>query len=370
MNQRSNDYFVKINPQFLFNTQGIFKSYFTPWVYLYLKLEKNMLISKQIHNEFKINQKDLVEFFMVDRATIYRAIKELMNFGVLSKSGSKYRIFDEQSIINQKSRLYQENLVNLIDSSDTDTDEELPETEQTKVTSLDKLPEYIQIFQNEFLKLRIDVLESEDILKDYSRTVIKIIEIYYYLIACNKLCLLPGIDKLESDETQTSISRNLKHDNRFTNMMLGVLSKINYIEQYENGGIVTIKKKITGYFSSDVNTDRALRVTSFENRMGTEQPVEEVNTVNCRNGYEVASEDTFDFVSSFSGNQDNHKDTNKEVKANESEDRVAEEVTNQERLGYLFDMSKGEVEIFIDKAIERNIPEEEVEIWLQNNRAA
>ena len=54
----------------------------------------------------------------------------------------------------------------------------------------------------------------------------------------------------------------------------------------------------------------------------------------------------------------------------ESENRVAKDVTNQERLGYIFSMSKGDVDKFINKASEGNIPEEEVHMWLQNNQAA
>lgn len=360
MKERSNDYFVKINPQFLFNTQGIFKSYFTPWVYLYLKLEKNMLISKQIHNEFKINQKDLVEFFMVDRATIYRAIKELMNFGVLSKSGSKYRIFDEQSIINQRLRLNKANLGNLISSPDTGEDAEMHGTVHLKLTSLAKLPEFIQIYQNQFLKLRNEVLSVEEKFKDYPRSVIKIIEIYYYLIACNRHCLLLDIDTLESDETQTSISKNLNHDNRFTRAMLDVLHKIDYIAIYENGSMATIKKRISGMIS--------------QNYIGSS--IEKINprveAMKDRTGYKeiIETDDTFDFANSFSGNQDKIKEVSKEVESIESVNQVAEEVTFQERLGYLFNISKGDVDKFINKASEGNIPEEEVHMWLQNNQAA
>lgn len=356
MNQRSNDYFVKINPQFLFNTQGIFKSYFTPWVYLYLKLEKNMLISKQIHNEFKINQKDLAEFFMVNRTTIYRAIHELLTIGCIVKSGNKYRIYDEQPIINLVLRQNKAKLVSINDiaESDSNSNEEIQNEEQTKETSLDNLPEFIKVYQNEFLKLRTDVLNVEEMFKEYPRTVIKIIEIYYYLIACNRLCLLPDIDLLESEETRTSISRNLNHDNRLTRAMLDVLHNLDYIAIYKNGSMATLKKKITGNFSSGVNNERALRINSIESKLTAVQP----------------EEDTFDFAGSFSGNQEKLKDVNTIVKTNRSEDIVAEEVTNQERLGYLFDMCKKDVDKFIEKANELNIPEEEVDIWLQNNRAA
>lgn len=376
MNQRSNDYFVKINPQFLFNTQGMFKSYFTPWVYLYLKLEKNMLISKQIHNEFKINQKDLAEFFMVNRTTIYRAIHELLTIGCIVKSGNKYRIYDEQPIINLVLRQNKAKLISINDIAESDSNEEIQNEEQTKETSLDKLPEFIKVYQNEFLKLRTDVLNVEENFKEYPRTVIKIIEIYYYLIACNRHCLLPDIDLLESEETRTSICRNLNHDNRLTRAMLDVLHNLDYIAIYKNGSMATIKKKITGNISSGVNNERTVRANSFDKRMATEHQTEEVkrayhgHCLNEASNEAVAFEDTFDFAGSFSGNQEKPKDVNTIVKTNRSEDIVAEEVTYQERLGYMFDMCKKNVDKFIEKANELNIPEEEVDIWLQNNRAA
>jgi len=111
------------------------------------------------------------------------------------------------------------------------------------------------------------------------------------------------------------------------------------------------------------------RVPSMDHRIATGHLKEDINAVNSRNAFEV-EEDTFDFANSFSGNQDRLKKINAKVKSNETEDKVAEEVPNQERLGYLFVMSKGDIDKFIAKAAERNIPEEEVDIWLQNNQAA
>lgn len=375
MTNRSNDYFVKINPHFLFDTFEIFKSYFTPWVYLYLKLEKNFLITKPIHNEFKIINKDLCEFFMVDRSTIYRSIQELIKYKLLEKTGSKYKISDEDHFINRlkldNQAKHDEQLV-LNEKALNFPDENLKDGGQTGYKLLEKLPEFIMIYQNEFLKLRSEVPTADVSLKKYPRSIIKIIEIYYFLTSSNRHCLLEDIDILECDETQTSISRKLKHDNRFTNVMLHVLYKLDYIELYEVGRMATIKKKITGYFHQDVET----RISPLNNK-----------TNNLADKYD--KEDSFEEEhpkvateedrALFDNAESNYlHDINTETKLNaalmksqtESITQKAEPVSVEERLGYIYMISKNDIEVFGQKAMDQGIPFDDIALWLENNNMA
>lgn len=384
MTNRSNDYFVKMNPHFLFDTFGLFKSYFTPWVYLYLKLDKNFLITKPVHNEFKIINKDLCEFFMVDRSTIYRSIQELLKLGLLKKSEGKYKIFDEKHLIDRitlENQIKHDEQLVLNEKALNFPDENLKDGGQTGYKLLEKLPEFIMIYQNEFLKLRSEVPTADVSLKKYPRSIIKIIEIYYFLTSSNRHCLLEDIDILECNETQTSISRKLKHDNRFTNVMLHVLYKLDYIELYEEGRMATIKKKISGYFHQDVET----RISPLNNKtehvddkfIEEKYSEEEFPMVKSKEEHpkEATVEDNSsiaDFECDFSNDIKPESNITPPVKNTEAESitRNVKPVPAQERLGYIYMMCNNDIEEFEQKALNQGIEFEEIELWLENNKLA
>lgn len=387
MKERNYIYSVKMNPHFLFNTFEIFNSYFTSWMYLYIKLDKNMLIEKENHNLFKIKMNELSDFFMINRATTYRAIKELIKYGLLEKVGNKYRIFDEEPFIERlKPEINTNPEIQQISNENELVDFHEKINTDTKVLNktLEKFPQFIMINQLEFLNLRYKVLNSDINYKDYPRTVIKIIEMYYFLTAKNNHCLLNNnkfVEILDSEETQTSITRKLSHDNRFTKGMLDMLHLIDYIELDKDGSIRTVRKIMNGFNAKELYLEINSKNDRLKNKsegFQKDMPLDDVKQYEFSDSEINQAEENFDSIpnesidiaSSYSADKNNLVDINLNSKKSKSEIRNVKPVPVQERLEYIYMTSKNDTEIFEQKAMNQGIAFEEIQLWLKNNNMA
>ena len=87
MNEKSEKYHIKVPVDFLFGTIKLFKSKYTKWVYIYLKLKFNFYLFNKPNTPYKINVNEIAEFFGINRATAFDCIKELWRHMLLKKSG-------------------------------------------------------------------------------------------------------------------------------------------------------------------------------------------------------------------------------------------------------------------------------------------
>ena len=94
--KKKNDlHHIRIKPELLFDLDKNFKSEFTPWVYLFLKLKFNYYVTKAPHIYYKINLRYIIYKFNISSDTVYRIINELTEFGLIEKQNGKYRLKDE-----------------------------------------------------------------------------------------------------------------------------------------------------------------------------------------------------------------------------------------------------------------------------------
>lgn len=207
--KKKDTHFIKIKPELLFDLDKNFKSEFTPWVYLYLKLKYIWYMAKSPNLFYKIRLSEISDEFKMNNSTTHRAMTELINFGLIRKQNSKYCVKYECTFFPK-----------------------------VIVAPEDTILEFIKINYNAFEEL-IGTLRSE---LGSSEMIIKTLRVYYYLILKNKHCLTEKF-KLESEETQSSLSRKLKHDSRTIKLALSVLESLGYIDIID-GRLTTIIKPV------------------------------------------------------------------------------------------------------------------------------
>ncbi|MBP9096533.1 MAG: winged helix-turn-helix transcriptional regulator [Ignavibacteria bacterium] len=211
MKPKKDKYHIQIKTDFLLNSYDQFKSEYTPWVYVFLKLKCNYYM-KYTPNSFDeiMPRKKIADFFDVNESTIHHAFKELIANGLLQKQGSKYRLIKEDNLINT---YRQQNNI-----------------EKAKIV------DFIQIHFNDFYKFA-DALFKERPKPNTQRLVIKALRIYYYLYTQNRHLFKNEIGKFDSSESQSSISRNLKHDPTTVKAALKMLEDAGYIKLESENGI-------------------------------------------------------------------------------------------------------------------------------------
>ncbi len=187
MEKKSNDYFVQIEQDFLFDKEKIYKSRFTPWIYLYLKLEYNIFIHKQTSKYVRLKANDIKELFGIDKSTVYACIDELGKDGLLSKSKrDSYKVFSEKNRYSRK--------------------------EKSK---------FIKVFKNQFIELF-----------EIGGSVLEAL-IYYYMIQHNRHYAFER-ELLECEITQTQLVKILHKDSRDVKKALQFLINAGFIKKNEN----------------------------------------------------------------------------------------------------------------------------------------
>lgn len=209
MTTYKDDYHTRIKPEFLFDVNDVFKSNYTPWVYVYIKILKNPFYKKPSDFTFNLNVNEIADLFDTNPDTIYTCINDLERVRMIEKQGPKYKLF--------------------------------PDTNYC--ASIEGYRPYIEIYRDTFhTQLReFKFKVPED--KDNRGLLAKVIKVYYYLINANGHCLL---DKpvVESFKTQSSLSRELKMDSRTTKRVLAILESTGYIKYNDKNSILTIDKDL------------------------------------------------------------------------------------------------------------------------------
>ena len=204
------EYFVPIKLEFLLDTYKQFKSEYTPWIYLILKIKNYYYMTKAPNVMYQIDRTKIAQFLEVNESTIHHCFKELVSAGLLEKSKSKYRLRKEDAFINTYERL-----------NNIDTKKKL---------------KFLQIFGNDFFKFSNDVYKVQT-RPHMQRMVIKALRIFYYLYADNRHCYNIETGIVESTESQSSIARNLKHDPTTVKAALKMLEEAGYIKLDSTNGI-------------------------------------------------------------------------------------------------------------------------------------
>lgn len=189
MKKKKNNYFVPIDTDFLFNKNNIFKSRYTPWIYLYLKLEYNYYIQKLPNKTISLKTDTIAEFFNIDRSTVHRVVNELVVHGLLNrKERNSYVLYSERGKYSDE---YENN--------------------------------YLKVFKN----LLISIFQNGATIDDAA--------VYYYMIQNNRHYAF-DFNYLESDLTQTKISKALHFDSRKTKGILAKLLKLGLLQLDEESG--------------------------------------------------------------------------------------------------------------------------------------
>ncbi|MFZ4589419.1 MAG: hypothetical protein ACOYN6_00345 [Ignavibacteria bacterium] len=216
MKEIKDTYYIKIKPEFLFDEYDVFKSGYTPWVYLALKFKYKYYLDKAPHKTFTVDAKTMANYYATTPATIYEALNELETAGLLIKKQRKYQLVDE-SVYLTKFR-------------------------KVDIEEVTKYPKFILFYQNAFDDL-LSVLKREILPTGKNKRLIFSLNVYYYLMVSNRHCLLKKVPLLESDLTQTSLEKEIGPDHRVLKVLLGVLNDTGYIK-VEPGKIFTLNKKI------------------------------------------------------------------------------------------------------------------------------
>lgn len=189
MEKKKNNYFVPIDADFLFNKNNTFKSRYTPWIYLYLKLEYNYYIQKLPNKTISLKTDTIAEFFDIDRSTVHRAVNELVTHGLLNrKERNSYVLYSERGKYCNE---YENN--------------------------------YLKVFKNLFISIFHNGATIDDA------------AVYYYMIQNNRHYAF-DFNYLESDLTQTKISKVLHFDSRKTKVILAKLLKLGLLQLDEESG--------------------------------------------------------------------------------------------------------------------------------------
>jgi len=96
MEKKSNNYYITIDADFLFDRNNSFKSRYTPWIYVYLKLEHNYYMNNLSNKTTNLNTNEIADFLKIDRATVHRSLSELKDLGLVIRGArNTYKIVKE-----------------------------------------------------------------------------------------------------------------------------------------------------------------------------------------------------------------------------------------------------------------------------------
>jgi DNA-binding MarR family transcriptional regulator len=207
MNRTKEKYHVKIDSEFLFDKNRVFKSRYTPWIYIYLKFEYLYYLQHAPYKTINLKTNEIAKFFYIDRATVHRSIQQLIKHGLIEKKERDMYILKAERI---------------------EYDEEGGEN-------------YLMIFKNLF----IDIFLNGGTVNE--------VAVYYYMILDNRHYAFDYM-YLESDLNQTKISKALNLDSRKTKAILAKLLNLGlitvddeskkYMTKYSREGTVKVEKRL------------------------------------------------------------------------------------------------------------------------------
>lgn len=207
-------YHAEIKPDLLFDTNRVFGSSYTPWVYAYLMFEKTYFLQNAPNRMYKICAEDISNYFSIHQATVYDCIEQLENAGLVEKRGVNYKLLSESNYISTNSAKLWGNF------------------------------KFVRVFPNYLNRQLSDIKEFIPQDKNNRGFLAKVLNVYYYLITCNRHCSLTKEPVVESNKTQSSLSRELKYDHRTIKSVLGILESTGYIKYNDTGKILTINKDL------------------------------------------------------------------------------------------------------------------------------
>jgi len=207
MKQRADKCHIMINPDFLFDLNKRFKSIYTPWIYICIKLADVRKTGFEPEKFFKIDRKLICELLQINTATITRAIKELVGLGLIEQRNREYRIIKEKY--------------------------------KSVFEKVEGFPVYIEMYNNFLIDFFGRLNHSCNDIEKKDRSIIKTAEVFFYLIAKNKHCIV-NVPILSSEETSKTISKYLHHDEAYIKSYLDILESIGKIEIDSNGIIKTV----------------------------------------------------------------------------------------------------------------------------------
>lgn len=232
MERKDDNYYVEIEQEFILSGKKFFKSRFTPWVYLYLKLENNYNMHRLPGKSGSLKVKDISRLLKINESTVYRCIDELKDKGLIQKNyRDSYKVFFEKGKLNKSAKC-----------------------------------NYIMVYKNLF----IDILENSSVNEAM---------IYYYMIQNNRHYAF-DFAKLQSELSQSKISKELGMDSRDVKMALSNLEKLGLIlkddkkyftmwphnKRSENISIDNhsgLHEKINNYLNSRRKEDKPVPITGW-----------------------------------------------------------------------------------------------------------
>jgi DNA-binding transcriptional regulator YhcF (GntR family) len=195
MYEKDKKYHVKIPVNFLVKSTGIFKSKYTKWIYVFLKLKFNIYIHKKPNTFYKIDVNEIAQLFRINKATVFDCFNELKKYGLLEKSGKGlYKLCKESEM----------------------TDLEI----DTKV--------FIPIYYNWFIDFWYKGITPE------------LADVYFYLINENR----HHLDKdylIKISVNQAKLCRDLRLNPRTFKKCKKILTRLNYLYKCDNN-IYTVKQ--------------------------------------------------------------------------------------------------------------------------------
>lgn len=251
MEKKHKNYFVKIYNKLLFDGEIVFRSRYTVWVYMILKLKYNYYIQHNPNAHYKIDTKGISEILHINRATVYDCIKELEKFILLDKpEAGLYKIGSENELVNAINKHMEE-----MDIRDE---------------------QFTKVYNNQLIELFSAGLKIREV------------EIYYYLLS-NRDFTQNGNQFVKTYATQTSISRNLRMDHRNVKDALQKLIDTGYVLIENNMLFVNLPDYLDKAEVSDKTP------TSVQDNVESDTSVQKAST---QKSYET-SEQTINYTSTL-----------------------------------------------------------------------
>jgi predicted transcriptional regulator len=235
MKKNEETHCILVSPKLLFGSKNKYNVFYVPWIYVHLKLEKCIIFDKkirlsslQLQKHYKINSKEIYNYYGFDKSTFSRAMKQLNAMGLVETNKREHKLINDNAFFH-----YEKND---------------PEKENNE----GDFPSFVQIYNNFYIDF-IELLKNNCDLTNSPGLLMRTVEIFYYLITRNRHILL-NIETLESNETIDTLSKYLHHDRDDVNKSLWCLKSIGYIDIDTDGKIYTnynygkssVKKRLVG----------------------------------------------------------------------------------------------------------------------------
>ncbi len=245
MKQRSDKCHVRMKPDFLFDLKKRFKSEYTSWIYICFKLADVRKVGYEPNKFFKVDRDTICKLLHTNTSTITREVQKLISYGLIEQKGREYRILN-----NDMNSIFEDT---------------------------EGFPKHIRIYNNFLIDFFERLNQEYPDIENKDRSVIKTAEVFFYLIAKNRHCLIKT-PILESDETSKTISAFLNHDEDCVKEYLEALESIGQIEIDEDGKIKTLygygrserfkkipKERRNYYETNMINNEDEIKEDDYQN---------------------------------------------------------------------------------------------------------